>query len=299
MEIASPQRRSSFVLFKDYFITMEADDEATGTGSAPAADAASDEEEEEEEEEVEQAGAEAAPPNDANDYPNAIKAVSNLDSLYGLRELGREALCWRLSSAKPGNGVEQLLDPCLETYWQSDGNAQPHWMQLHFGRRVAVSHVCLYLDYQLDESYTPRRVIVEVGMTQQDLIPACEPAELIDPCGWCIIPLQAPPDPLDDPAYQNHASNTQQGLIKTHLIRISVLSMHQNGRDTHVRHVHLYGPRLHTNVLLGSTKSNLAAWDMCPVIDRHSTPAGDVRIPQPPLDPGDGLGVLHSFSSIR
>jgi hypothetical protein len=37
-----------------------------------------------------------------------IKAVPNLNQLFGLRELGRDALCWQLSSAKPGNGVDQI-----------------------------------------------------------------------------------------------------------------------------------------------------------------------------------------------
>ena len=54
-----------------------------------------------------------------------IQALSNLDSLYGLREIGREALCWQLSSAKPGNGVEQIRDQSTDTYWQSDGVSQP------------------------------------------------------------------------------------------------------------------------------------------------------------------------------
>jgi anaphase-promoting complex subunit 10 len=80
-----------------------------------------------------------------------IQAVSNLDSLYGLREIGKEALCWQLSSAKPGNGVEQIRDQSTDTYWQSDGVAQPHLIQVHFARRVAISHICLYLDFNLGE----------------------------------------------------------------------------------------------------------------------------------------------------
>lgn len=78
-----------------------------------------------------------------------IQAVSNLDSLYGLREIGKEALCWQLSSAKPGNGVEQIRDQSTDTYWQSDGVSQPHLIQVHFARRVAISHICLYLDFNL------------------------------------------------------------------------------------------------------------------------------------------------------
>lgn len=119
-----------------------------------------------------------------------ISAVPNLDSLYGLREIGKEALCWQLSSAKPGNGVEQIRDQSTDTYWQSDGVSQPHSIQVHFGRRVALSHVCLYLDYNLDESYTPKTLSIQVGMTTQDLTPAIFPAntviEITEPVGWCV-----------------------------------------------------------------------------------------------------------------
>ena len=201
-----------------------------------------------------------------------IHAVSNLDSLYGLREIGREALCWQLSSAKPGNGVEQIRDQSTDTYWQSDGVSQPHWIQVHFARRVAISHVCLYLDYNLDESYTPKHLSIQVGMTTQDLVPAIYPSntviELDEPVGWCvskfrtlgnlatilcvlsaalyckIIPLAAPPDPLDDEEEMVSSSvETPKRIVRTHLIQISIISMHQNGRDTHIRQVQLYGPR--------------------------------------------------------
>jgi len=179
-----------------------------------------------------------------------ISAVSNLDSLYGLREIGKEALCWQLSSAKPGNGVEQIRDQSTDTYWQSDGVSQPHSIRVHFGRRVALSHLCLYLDYNLDESYTPKTLSIQVGMTTQDLTPAIFPAntvvELTEPVGWCIIPLMAPPDPLDDFDGDDNG-NASGRVIRTHLIQISIISMHQNGRDTHIRQVHLYGPRT-TNI---------------------------------------------------
>lgn len=179
-----------------------------------------------------------------------IQAVATLDSLYGLREIGREALCWQLSSAKPGNGVDQIRDQNTDSYWQSDGISQPHWVQVHFARRVAISHVCLYLDYNLDESYTPKHLSVQVGMTTQDLVPAIYPpntvVEFHEPVGWCIIPLTAPPDPLDDDDDDAAAAGQQtrsRRVVRTHLIQISVISMHQNGRDTHIRQVQLYGPR--------------------------------------------------------
>jgi anaphase-promoting complex subunit 10 len=218
---------------------VEDGDDATMTDAAAVPGAAS----------TETAGDTGTARDDGSSTAMAIKAVPNLDSLFGLREMGREALCWQLSSAKPGNGVEQIRDGSVDTYWQSDGNSQPHWIQVSFGRRVAISHVCLYLDHKNDESYTPRRLQVQVGMTDQDLISAMHPpmtqVEFHDPVGWCIIPLSAPPDPLDDycPTAGKGGAG-QRGIVRAHLVRISVLSMHQNGRDTHVRQVQLYGPRL-------------------------------------------------------
>lgn len=173
-----------------------------------------------------------------------IVAVAEINIGKNYREIGKEALCWQLSSAKPGNGVEQIRDGSTNTYWQSDGVKQPHWIQVHFARRVAISHVCLYLDYALDESYTPKRVSVHHGMTSQDLQSAVYPAdaeiEFSEPNGWCIVPLSAPPDPLD--VYHEQQS-TSNNVIRAHLLRISILNMHQNGRDTHVRQVALFGPR--------------------------------------------------------
>jgi anaphase-promoting complex subunit 10 len=239
---------------------------AAGLGSEiPEVEEAAAGEEEEEAEEEEEEGANTADAAGRSASTLSIAAVPNLDSLYGLREIGRDALCWQLSSAKPGNGVEQVRDQSTETYWQSDGTSQPHFLQVHFARRVAISHVCLYLDYNLDESYTPKVVRVECGMTSQDLTPAVHPANsvvaLSEPTGWCIIPLRSPPDPLDDDddddddeeeedeekeEKKENPNDSSRKLVRAHLIRISVDQMHQNGRDTHIRQVQLYGPRRNT-----------------------------------------------------
>jgi anaphase-promoting complex subunit 10 len=47
-----------------------------------------------------------------------------------VREIGTDAV-WSVSSCKPGFGVEQLRDNCLDTYWQSDG-PQPHLVNVQF-----------------------------------------------------------------------------------------------------------------------------------------------------------------------
>jgi anaphase-promoting complex subunit 10 len=90
-----------------------------------------------------------------------------------------------------------------------------------------------------NRSYTPKNISVQVGMTTQDLVPAIYAASLVElnePVGWCIIPLASPPDPLDDISEDIPESLPRsRRIVRTHLIQIEVCSMHQNGRDTHVR----------------------------------------------------------------
>jgi len=95
-------------------------------------------------------------------------------------------------------------------------------------------------------SYTPKNISVMVGMTTQDLVPAIFEASLVElnePVGWCIIPLTSPPDPLDCITEDIPESGVPRSrrIVRTHLIQIEVVSMHQNGRDTHVRQGKHYG----------------------------------------------------------
>jgi anaphase-promoting complex subunit 10 len=144
------------------------------------------------------------------------------------RELGNEAV-WSISTAKPGNGVEQLRDNNFETYWQSDGS-QPHNITIQFLRKMAVSEICLYLDYGLDESYAPKKISIRSGSTEHDLIEITS-LDLSEPVGWTTIDLTSCDSDTDGP-------------LRTHLLQIQVVTMHQNGRDTHVRQVKIFGPRI-------------------------------------------------------
>merc|ERR1719401_2960850 len=98
-----------------------------------------------------------------------ILSKPNLPSLtsFLLREIGDEAV-WSLSTAKPGNGVEQIRDCSTETFWQSDG-PQPHLINIQFPRKVRVSELRLYTSFKVDESYTPSCVSVRIGTAHHDL----------------------------------------------------------------------------------------------------------------------------------
>lgn len=141
-----------------------------------------------------------------------------------MREIGALA-AWSVTSAKPGNGVELLRDGSTETYWQSDG-AQPHLVNIQFPKRVEVTELHLYLDFKADESYTPSRLAVRAGSCHHDLKDVCI-VELREPTGWVVVPLAA--------------TQASKHLRAFHL-QVAVLANHQNGRDTHMRQVLVYGP---------------------------------------------------------
>lgn len=176
-----------------------------------------------------------------------------------VREIGKTA-CWSLSTAKPGNGVDQLRDSSLDTYWQSDG-LQPHFINIQFARRQTVCAIALYMDFNLDESYTPKRMKIRVGETFHNL-EEVRVVELREPRGWCVIPLWRKwgedvldsildPDGDDDDDEDNADGNSRRRQkvphwkrkpLRTHFVQIGVTSMHQNGRDTHIRQVKIFGP---------------------------------------------------------
>ncbi|KAF4734736.1 Anaphase-promoting complex subunit 10 [Perkinsus olseni] len=180
----------------------------------------------------------------------------------GLREIS-DRCRWSLSSAKPGYGVLQLRDNCEETFWQSDAmsaiarsmddqRVQPgvvnHSIDLEFINGLEkVTEVHLFVSYKADESYTPSVISVRMGNTLFDLNEV-QRLTLYQPEGWIIIPLALVSAP-DNPDYYLQRGVTfrddivAQLFVRTFYLQLAVLSNHQNGRDTHIRQVRVYGPR--------------------------------------------------------
>eukprot|EP00439_Symbiodinium_sp_Y106_P049281 s2345_g6.t1 len=160
------------------------------------------------------------------------------------RDLGPEA-AWSLSSAKQGNGVEQLRDGSTDTFWQSDG-PQPHLINIQFQRKVKVSEICFYVCFKIDESYTPSRISVRIGTAHHDL-QEVQVVELKEPDGWITIPLAKPSfRPVELPPSCTLRDSEMGGareFVRTHFIQLAVLTNHQNGRDTHIRQIKVLGPR--------------------------------------------------------
>ena len=58
--------------------------------------------------------------------------------------------------------------------------------------------------------------------------------ELNEPSGWIVIHLHEPSASESDPATAS--------AVRAFMIQIAVLSNHQNGRDTHLRHIKIHSP---------------------------------------------------------
>lgn len=73
-----------------------------------------------------------------------------------LREISSLA-SWQVSTSKPNCGIDALLSHSPSHFWQSDG-PQPHLLTIHFCKLVKIVKMRVYLDFMLDESYTPTRM---------------------------------------------------------------------------------------------------------------------------------------------
>eukprot|EP00906_Rhabdomonas_costata_P025848 RCo036914 len=159
------------------------------------------------------------------DTPGAMSSSAE-NPFVGMFEVSKHAV-WSVSTAKHGNGVQQLLDGSPETFWQSDG-AQPHVIDIQFNRLMRISELALYLDYVLDESYTPRKFSVRCGTSLQDLHEV-HVLEIDEPKGWVRVPLKG-----DD----------NKDYVCCNCVEIAILENHQNGRDSHVRQVKVFASRV-------------------------------------------------------
>ncbi|RDK43158.1 anaphase promoting complex subunit 10 [Aspergillus phoenicis ATCC 13157] len=137
-----------------------------------------------------------------------------------LREISSLA-SWTVSTHKPGCGVTALRHPSPTQYWQSDG-PQPHTLTLHFFKLVAIVRIRVYLDFEMDESYTPTKMTFLAGMGGNDLVEFAN-WEGEGPCGWVDVELEGEDDP--------YAGN----VLKAMVIQMRIIENHQNGKDTHVR----------------------------------------------------------------
>ncbi|TGZ83356.1 APC10-domain-containing protein [Ascodesmis nigricans] len=165
----------------------------------------------------------AASGSDSASTTTSTRNAASPSSLRGLKEIGNLA-SWTVSTAKPGNSIPQLRSDDTNEFWQSDG-PQPHYINIHFAKRVRIAKIRMYLDFENDESYTPTRMQLVAGTGYHDLSDVAK-VELERPCGWIDIPLGE--------------GVHEDGELRTWLVQLQILSNHQNGKDTHIRGLQVF-----------------------------------------------------------
>lgn len=127
----------------------------------------------------------------------------------------------------------------------------------------------LYLDYELDESYTPTKIQITAGFSPNMTIPFVL-MEFGMPKGWIDVPIEG--------AGGGHDGNS----LSCFFVRVIIVENHQNGKDTHIRGVKVYA--LDDSA---DTAENNPVEDMVEVIDDY-----DIRLAEMSLNEEDGDAAL-------
>lgn len=159
-------------------------------------------------------------------------------SLTDLREISSLA-SWTVSTYKPSCGVSALRHPSPSYFWQSDG-PQPHLLNIHFFKLVSIVKIRVYLDFELDESYTPTKMVFLAGMGAYDLT-EFGVWEGEGPRGWVEVDLAGVGGGEDGGEGWGEGNRPTGGsVLRAMLVQVRVCENHQNGKDTHVRGLQIF-----------------------------------------------------------
>lgn len=125
-------------------------------------------------------------------------------------------------------------------------------MNIHFIKRVEIRALRLYVDYGLDESYTPSKIQITAGFGPNQTIPFTTMDLREHPKGWQDVPIAGAGGGLDG------------NSLCCWFVRIVILENHQNGKDTHLRGIKVYA--LDDNA---DTAENNPVDDMVEAIDDY------------------------------
>lgn len=97
-----------------------------------------------------------------------------------------------------------------------------------FVKCVEIRALRFHVDYHQDESYTPTRIMWYAGTSEHDLLHFAT-STLVNPEGWTDVPITA-------------AGGGEDGnSLMAWVVQMQITENHQNGKDTHIRGVKVYG----------------------------------------------------------
>jgi anaphase-promoting complex subunit 10 len=93
---------------------------------------------------------------------------------------------------------------------------------------VEIRAIRFYIDHTLDESYTPTHILFLAGTGHHDLTQFAE-LQLVSPAGWQDVPIADCGGGID-----GHS-------LCCWIVQLQVKENHQNGKDTHIRAIKIFG----------------------------------------------------------
>jgi anaphase-promoting complex subunit 10 len=138
-----------------------------------------------------------------------------------------------VSSSKPGCSVAALRTPNTNYFWQSDG-PQPHHLNIHFFKLVAISGMRIYLNFDLDESYTPTLIRFAAGTGYHDL-QEFSVMRFERPTGWIDVDWEGVGD-----CNELEMPEDELPVLRCMLVQVRICENHQNGKDTHLRGLQIF-----------------------------------------------------------
>lgn len=97
-----------------------------------------------------------------------------------------------------------------------------------FVKCVEVRALRFHIDYHQDESYTPTKINWYAGTSEHDLLHFAT-STLVNPAGWTDVPITG-------------AGGGEDGnSLMAWVLQMQIVENHQNGKDTHIRGVKIYG----------------------------------------------------------
>lgn len=186
---------------------------------------------------------------------------------------------WSVSSSRPGCGIPQLRDGNPLTFWQTDG-VGPHKICVRFLRVMVFYQISLLVHPKVDESYTPHTVSIRMEADntcsttmmevqrerfvskkeeqEQDDENNVEPADVeppfltegepyrnrqSGPSSSSTLGVEGGPEWFDIFLFRPTSSSSMKRRkgLEGRTIEIIILNNVQNGKDSHVRQLQIYG----------------------------------------------------------
>jgi len=110
---------------------------------------------------------------------------------------------------------------------------------------VSIVGMRIYLDFDMDESYTPTLIRFAAGTSYHDLQEFCC-MRFEQPRGWLDVDFESgvggPDFEHEDSEQENdeHGLNRRLPTLRCMLVQVRICENHQNGKDTHLRGLQIF-----------------------------------------------------------